>query len=137
MAAVPHGRDAPPRSGGGSGTSDATDPATPDTAVSAPVRIADAATVRLLRPGDRVDVIASPADPGAARVVAQRARVARIPKPEQEQEQEAARRAARPDGALADGSLADGALVVLTVPRRTATQLAGAAADSRLAVTLC
>jgi hypothetical protein len=30
-----------------------------------------------------------------------------------------------------------GALVVLTVPRATATELAGAAANSRLAVTLC
>ncbi|MEV7088522.1 hypothetical protein AB0O07_21975 [Streptomyces sp. NPDC093085] len=96
--------------------------------VSAPVRIADAATVRLLRRGDRVDVIASAAVmPGPAgleesgpeaRVVARDARVAEIPEP----------RAVSPDG---------GALVVLSVPRATATALAGASAVSRLAVTLC
>lgn len=38
--------------------------------VSAPVRIADAATVRLLRPGDRVDVIAGEGSGADARVVA-------------------------------------------------------------------
>ncbi|MFJ2057995.1 hypothetical protein ACIOMM_18865 [Streptomyces sp. NPDC087908] len=90
--------------------------------VSAPVRIADAATVRLLRPGDRVDVIAAPGPPlggdGAARVVAAGARVAEIP---------------RPDGTGAD----HGALVVLSVPRATATVLAGAGVTSQLAVALC
>ncbi|MFC9795862.1 hypothetical protein ACFVJI_24890 [Streptomyces sp. NPDC127584] len=94
--------------------------------VSAPVRIADAATVRLLRPGDRVDVIAAPGPPlgsplggdGAARVVAAGARVAEIP---------------RPDGSGAD----HGALVVLSVPRATATALAGAGVTSQLAVALC
>jgi hypothetical protein len=90
--------------------------------VSAPVRIADAATVRLLRPGDRVDVIAaaaSPAEDGEdARVVAAGARVAEVPRV----------REPSPDG---------GALVVLSVPRATAAVLAGAAATSRLAVVLC
>ncbi|TQK45117.1 hypothetical protein FBY35_6661 [Streptomyces sp. SLBN-118] len=90
--------------------------------VSAPVRIADAATVRLLRPGDRVDVIAaanSPAGEAAeARVVASGARVTGVP---------------RATGAAGDG----GALVVLTVPRATAAALAGASATSRLAVTVC
>ncbi|GAA3488988.1 RcpC/CpaB family pilus assembly protein [Streptomyces cremeus] len=91
--------------------------------VSAPVRIADAATVRLLRPGDRVDVIASANSPisgggSAARVVAAGVRVAEVPDPGQ---------------TSADG----GALVVLSVPRPTATQLAGAAGTSRLVVTLC
>lgn len=96
--------------------------------VSAPVRIADAATVRLLEPGDRVDVIAtgpagagSPAAAGRdtaveARVVAAGVRVAGVPD-------------ADPSGA--------GALIVLAVPRSTATALAGAAANSELAVTLC
>lgn len=90
--------------------------------VSAPVRIADAATVRLLRPGDRVDVIAaanSPAGEGsAARVVASGARVAEVP-------------------GLGDNASDSGALVVLTVPRATAAALAGAGATSRLAVTVC
>lgn len=91
--------------------------------VSAPVRIADGATVRLLRPGDRVDVIASPVSPSAdgdddARVVARGARVEKVP---------------RASGESVDG----GALVVLSVPRATAAALAGAGATSRLAVTLC
>ncbi len=90
--------------------------------VSAPVRIADAATVRLLRPGDRVDVIAAPHAPpggeGEARVVASGARVAEVPR--------------------ADGDPSDaGALVVLSVPRATAATLAGAGVTSRLAVTVC
>ncbi|MFH9726873.1 hypothetical protein ACH4M4_28485 [Streptomyces sp. NPDC017254] len=90
--------------------------------VSAPVRIADAATVRLLRPGDRVDVIAAPDSPlgaaGEARVVATDARVAEVPHPDE----------TRPDG---------GALIVLSVPRSTATALAGAGVTSPLAVTMC
>ncbi|MET7615936.1 hypothetical protein [Streptomyces sp. NPDC005408] len=90
--------------------------------VSAPVRIADAATVRLLRPGDRVDVIAAANSPAGeaseARVVASGARVTDVP---------------RAPEAVGDG----GALVVLTVPRATAAALAGAGATSKLAVTVC
>ena len=90
--------------------------------LSAPVRIADAATVRLLRPGDRVDVIAAADSPAGeaskARVVASGARVAQVPM------------AREPVG---DG----GALVVLSVPRAIAAALAGAGATSRLAVTVC
>ncbi|RNG29820.1 RcpC/CpaB family pilus assembly protein, partial [Streptomyces botrytidirepellens] len=95
--------------------------------VSAPVRIADAAAVRLLHPGDRVDVLATPApdtvrqrgSDAAARMVARGVRVASVP-------------------GLRDGGPADGgALVVLTVPRAAAAALAGAEATSRLAVTLC
>lgn len=82
--------------------------------VTAPVRIADGATVRLLRPGDRVDVIA--ADGGAAKVVAAGARVARVP---------------------AVDATESGALLMLSVPRTTAARLVGAGATSRLAVTLC
>ncbi|WP_405491998.1 hypothetical protein [Streptomyces sp. NBC_00096] len=85
--------------------------------VSAPVRIADAATVRLLRPGDRVDVVAAERG-GSPRVVAAGARVAEVPLPEEE---------------VGD----DGALVVLSVPRETARALVGAGTLSRLAVTLC
>jgi hypothetical protein len=88
--------------------------------VSAPVRIADGATVRLLRPGDRVDVIAAreTATGGDARVVARGARVTKVPEP------------------LDDGA-DSGALVVLSVPRTAAARLAGAGATARLAVTLC
>ncbi|TXS41668.1 hypothetical protein EAO75_39210 [Streptomyces sp. uw30] len=88
--------------------------------VSAPVRIADGATVRLLRPGDRVDVIAAQetATGGDARVVARGARVTKVPEP-------------------LDAALESGALVVLSVPRGTAARLAGAGATARLAVTLC
>lgn len=90
--------------------------------VAAPVRIADAATVRLLRPGDRVDVIAAANSPSGtetdAHVVATDARVAEVPRTGE----------TPPDG---------GALVVLSVPRSTATVLAGAGVTSRLAVTLC
>ncbi|WP_234899841.1 hypothetical protein [Streptomyces filamentosus] len=93
--------------------------------VSAPVRIADADAVRLLRAGDRVDVIAAPAvnsplggGGSTVRVVARAARVAEVPRPGE----------TRPDG---------GALIVLTVPRATATALAGAGVTSQLAVTLC
>ncbi|MEV8568253.1 hypothetical protein AB0436_22200 [Streptomyces sp. NPDC051322] len=97
--------------------------------VSAPVRIADAATVRLLEPGDRVDVIAigdldrapgAGGAPAGARVVATDVRVTGVPDVE---------RASPPGGG--------GALIVLAVSRSTATALAGAAAHSDLAVTLC
>jgi Flp pilus assembly protein CpaB len=86
------------------------------------VRIADAATVRLLRPGDRVDVIAAAeqtaAAGGGARVVARGALVTELPEP-------------------GDGVAESGALVVLSVPRATAARLVGAGATARLAVTLC
>ncbi|MEU2762271.1 hypothetical protein AB0935_12295 [Streptomyces sp. NPDC007027] len=81
--------------------------------VSAPVRIADPETVRLLRPGDRVDVIAvGGAGGGEARVVARGARVAEVPRT----------------------STGTGALVVLSVERPTATALLGAGTSGRLAV---
>lgn len=89
--------------------------------VTAAVRIADGATVRLLRPGDRVDVVAADGSlvgGGRARVVARGARVTRVPE------------------ALGDPA-ESGALVVLSVPRGTAARLAGAGATARLAVTVC
>ncbi|WP_349307742.1 hypothetical protein [Streptomyces sp. HNM0645] len=104
--------------------------------MSAPVRIADAETVRLLEPGDRVDVIAAPAMPAGtvfgrgagiggasrtgpdARVIVTGARVTEVPR-------------------AASGFRDGGALIVLAVPRPVATALAGAGVTSRLAVTLC
>ncbi|MFE7533326.1 hypothetical protein ACFU67_03510 [Streptomyces rhizosphaericola] len=85
--------------------------------VSAPVRIADAATVRLLRPGDRVDVIAVGEAGDDARLVARDVRVARVP-----------------GGPAAGAPAPDGALVMLSVERSTATALLGAGAAGRLAV---
>ncbi|MGW6690158.1 hypothetical protein [Streptomyces sp. NPDC054961] len=85
--------------------------------VSAPVRIADAGTVRLLRPGDRVDVVTAERT-GPPRVLASGATVAEVPDP---------------DKGVGDG----GALVVLSVPRETARALVAAGTVSRLAVAVC
>ncbi|MEL5956391.1 RcpC/CpaB family pilus assembly protein [Streptomyces sp. CLV115] len=106
--------------------------------VSAPVRIADAGTVRLLRPGDHVDVIAAGEARGGtgagARVLAKGARVTEVP-------HTTANGAAGFEGSAgfqgSDGSAQDGALIVLAVPRETATALAGAGISSQLAVILC
>lgn len=84
--------------------------------VRAPVRLADPAMVRLLRPGDRVDVLAADGDGGRARTVVRHARVQQVPE--------------------AGGRQPDGALVVLKVPRGAAARLAGAATHARLSVTL-
>ncbi|WP_349017290.1 hypothetical protein [Streptomyces solicavernae] len=92
-------------------------PSAPDL-VRAPVRIADAETVRLLRPGDRVDVIAAPTSGARATRVTSGARVTDVSAGEQ-------------------ASLEGGALIVLSVPRADAVKLAGAGANSRLAVVLC
>ncbi|GAA1103671.1 RcpC/CpaB family pilus assembly protein [Streptomyces javensis] len=129
--------------------------------ISAPVRIADAAAVRLLHPGDRVDVLATPLPDAArarssgttARVVARGVRVAEVPGSRNARATDGEAHGGAPeadadanasgDGALDSGGTLDGAadgggaLVVLTVPRADATTLAGAAADSRLAVALC
>ncbi|MFF2960509.1 hypothetical protein ACFVT1_16700 [Streptomyces sp. NPDC057963] len=106
--------------GAGGGAGEAPERARgPAPLVSAPVRIADAGTVRLLRPGDRVDVIASERSGADARMLAKGARVADVPQ------------------APAEGSTEDGALIVLSVPRSTAASLAGAGIWARLAVTLC
>ncbi|MFJ8224727.1 RcpC/CpaB family pilus assembly protein [Streptomyces griseus] len=94
--------------------------------VSAPVRIADPETVRLLRPGDRVDVIAVGDTGGAARVVARGVRVAKVPH---------ATAGAGAHAADVSGPGAEaGALVLLSVQRSTAAALLGAGASGRLAV---
>ncbi|WP_176727594.1 hypothetical protein [Streptomyces sp. SID4937] len=99
--------------------------------VSAPVRIADAETVRLLRPGDRVDVIAVGEAGDDARLVARGVRVSQVP----------VGRAADDDGLRGGGdgvtgmrAAPEGALVMLSVERSTATALLGAGASGRLAV---
>ncbi|MEU5087257.1 RcpC/CpaB family pilus assembly protein [Streptomyces sp. NPDC021356] len=114
-----------------------------DRTVTVPVRIADAATVRLLRPGDRVDVIAvtDQAADGRARVVARGARVKKVPEPLGSSGAAAHTGSGRdtvvaPDVAPAAGSDMDDALVTLAVPRSAGAELAGASATARLAVTL-
>ncbi|MEU1617530.1 RcpC/CpaB family pilus assembly protein [Streptomyces sp. NPDC005722] len=91
--------------------------------VRAPVRIADAAAAGLVRPGDRVDVLA------AARVVARGAPVLAVPSP-------APGSQGLPATGSDGGGSGDGALIVLSVPRATAAALSGAAASSPLAVAL-
>jgi pilus assembly protein CpaB len=92
--------------------------------VAAPVRIADPAVVRLLLPGDRVDVLAAPADPASratTRVAAADAEVLAVPRPESDDS--------------ATGSV-DGALVVLATTAEVAEVLAAASTEDRLSVTL-
>ncbi|WRZ65385.1 hypothetical protein OG408_16505 [Streptomyces sp. NBC_01257] len=106
--------------GGAEATGAAAERASPqDRLVSAPVRIADAETVRLLRPGDRVDVVAAGTAGADGRVLAEGARVDRVP------------------SAPAGASVESGALIVLSVPRSTAAALAGAGTSAGLAVILC
>lgn len=102
--------------------------------VSAPVRIADAATVRLLRPGDRVDVISAPASGGDARVVARDVRVTRVPGAPGRVVPGA--EVARTDWPAPSGAddPGGGALVMLSVSRETAVALAGAHASGELLV---
>ncbi|MGH8893683.1 MAG: hypothetical protein ACRDWY_10345, partial [Actinomycetes bacterium] len=95
--------------------------------VAAPVRVADAESVRLLRPGDVVDVLAAGATEasGPARLVAASARVLTIP------------RGGRAfDGPYGGVALGDGGLVLLTTTGPTAARLAGAAVTDRLSIVL-
>ena len=87
-------------------------------AVVAPVRVGDAATVGLLRVGDRVDILAAdPQDDAPAFTVAERVPVVGIPP----------RRGTDP-------AFASGALVVVAVDPATARALAGAAVSTFLSV---
>lgn len=91
--------------------------------VAAPVRLADLAVATLLRPGDRVDVLASAPDTGAAEVVAAGALVLSAPSGAPTE---------TPVGAAPEGS----GLLVLAVSPETATTLAGAATTGSLTITL-
>lgn len=104
--------------------------------VAVPLRIADPGVVGLLRPGDRVDVIAAPVDPGGgeARVLAWGLTLLAIPE------------GPRPGGpwgwsgtgaGTAElGSSGDGGLLVLAATLPVAVDLAGAAVAARLSVVL-
>jgi pilus assembly protein CpaB len=91
--------------------------------VAAPVRLADLAVAALVRTGDRVDVLATPPDAGAAQVVAPDALVL------------ASGGSARdsPPGTAADPAAG---LLVIGVDAPTAALLAAAATSSTLTVTL-
>ena len=86
------------------------DPAT----VAVPVRLADAGVAGLLRPGDRVDVLAARAE--GARTVATAVPVLDVPQPGDE--------------------TGEGALVVLRTGREQAAALARAEVDARLSVAI-
>lgn len=86
--------------------------------VAAPVRIADAGSVALLRVGDRVDVLAADPQGGTgAVVVAERAPVVALPRSQQ-------------------STLAPGGLVVLAVDSATAAELAAAGVSHYLSLVL-
>jgi pilus assembly protein CpaB len=98
-----------------------------DAFVAAPVRIADAASVRLVEPGDIVDVLAAGSGAegsatGRARVVAAAVPVVTIP----------------PAGgsSLGGADVGQGALVVVVSTSETAAQLAAAAATDRLSLVI-
>lgn len=85
--------------------------------VLAPIRLADAEVVSLLRPGDVVDVIAADARDQQAVVVAREVRVVTLPIPP-------------PDSRMSEG----GALMLVEVTTAAATDLARAAAAGTLSV---
>jgi Flp pilus assembly protein CpaB len=87
--------------------------------VAAPVRIGDAGAVRLLRVGDRVDVLAADPRAGTAKVLTTDAPVIAVPR----------------DSRDALG-VVTGALVVLAVSDATARTFAGAAGSSYLSVVI-
>ncbi|WP_431034502.1 hypothetical protein ACQYWQ_12435 [Streptomyces sp. P6-2-1] len=119
------------------------------------VRIAEPAGLRLVRPGDRVDVIAvSGTGPRAARVVVAGARVVALPGPTVSSPSPprgttapltdpAASRVTEAevwpegDAEMRWDATDSGAVVVLTVPRASAVDLAAASASSALAVVAC
>ena len=95
--------------------------------VATPVRIADAGAVRLVRPGDRIDVLAAgvPSELAAAgltaaevEVVASDVQVVTVPKESD------------------DVAVVDGALIVVATSEQVAEHLAAAAVTSRLSLTL-
>ena len=93
--------------------------------VATPVRIADAESVGLLRPGDVVDVLAAGAPegpaPGEARLMASGVRILTVPQ--------------AASGRLV-GSFGEGALVVVATTTETAARLAAASVTDRLSIVL-
>jgi Flp pilus assembly protein CpaB len=96
-----------------------------DGTVAAPVRVVDAESAALLRPGDVVDLLAASATPdaptGEARLVASGVRVLLAPRQQR--------------SSLTAG-LGNGALLLVATSSSTATRLAAAAVTDRLSVVL-
>lgn len=100
-------------------------PVVEDDHILAPVRVADPAVVDLLRPGDRIDILASsPESGGQTRRIAEDVRVVTIPQPDSD------------SGGLTGGTVEQRTLLLVEVPREQATALADAAAGSQLGVVL-
>jgi len=98
-----------------------------DNLVAAPVRIADAASVRLLQAGDIVDVLAAGlgtngSSTSAARLVAAATPVLTIPPVD--------------DGPIGTTDIGAGALVVVVTSSETAAHLAAAAVTDRLSLVI-
>jgi pilus assembly protein CpaB len=96
-----------------------------DSLVAAPVRVADAGSVRLLRPGDVVDVLAAGGDQavdGAARLVASAVQVLTVP--------------VVPRDALGVNDPTGGALLMVVTTDGDAARLAEAAVSQRLSIVL-
>lgn len=92
--------------------------------VITPLRISDAAVIGLLRVGDRVDVVASDPESGAAaRVIAEQVRVVTIPR-------------SQPSGGLDSTDRDAASLLLVEVDRAQATSLADAAAGSQISLLL-
>lgn len=89
-------------------------------AVATPVRVADASAAGLVRPGDRVDVLATPAtlqaEASSTRVAASGVIVVAVPDP------------------ATPGGFGDGSLLVLATSPETAADLAAATVTSRLSI---
>lgn len=85
-------------------------------AAAVPIRIANPDVVRLLRPGDAIDVLAASPGHRSATLVADRVRVIAAP--------------------TADSDSPDGATIVVVTSRDTARRIAGISSDSQITVTL-
>ena len=95
------------------------DPAT----ATVPVRLADAAVAELLRPGQRVDVVAATDGDSAPSVLADHAMVVTVSGPE-------------PQAGRALGPPGKGPLVLLALPSEVATQVAAISLERPVTVTL-
>lgn len=96
--------------------------ALPGDAAAVPVRLADTDVAALLRPGSRVDVVTLGERAGEAVVLASDAEVVTVLAP-------------GGTGAIGSGT-GRGALVLVAMPRATATRVAAAALSDQVAVTL-
>jgi len=91
--------------------------------VTAPLRLADAEVAALVRPGDRVDVLAAEPEAAAAAVVARRVRVLTVPAPAE-------------DSGLGSTAGGEGALLLVEVPADVAARLAQAAVSASISIVL-